>query len=198
MNAILTDDGTEIFYKDWGTGRPVVLSHGWPLHSDSWEAQQRQLAEAGHRVIAHDRRGHGRSTQTWDGNDMDTYADDLACLLTTLDLYEVTLVGFSTGGGEVVRYLSRHGSERVRKLVLVSAVPPMMLRTDDNPDGLPVGVFDDLRAGEGRIQSVVATGLILEEVAGHAWCAVDGGAAEDDRAGVSAGVVAGPDRFDDR
>jgi non-heme chloroperoxidase len=148
MNAILTDDGTEIFYKDWGSGQPVVLSHGWPLNCDSWEVQQRQLAEAGHRAIAHDRRGHGRSSQTWHGNDMDTYADDLACLLTTLDLSEVTLVGFSTGGGEVVRYLSRHGSERVRKLVLVSAVPPMMLRTDDNPGGLPLAVFDDIRAGE--------------------------------------------------
>lgn len=148
MNAILTDDGTEIFYKDWGSGPPVVLSHGWPLNCDSWEVPQRQLAVAGHRVIAHDRRGHGRSSQTWHGNDMDTYADDLACLLGTLDLSEVTLVGFSTGGGEVVRYLKRHGSERVRKLVLVSAVPPMMLQTDDNPGGLPVAVFDDIRAGE--------------------------------------------------
>jgi non-heme chloroperoxidase len=148
MNAILTDDGAEIFFKDWGTGQPVVLSHGWPLNSDSWEAQQRQLAEAGHRVIAHDRRGHGRSSQTWHGNDMDTYADDLACLMTTLDLHAATLVGFSTGGGEVVRYLSRHGSERVRKLVLVSAVPPLMQRTDDNPGGLPIDVFDDIRSGE--------------------------------------------------
>lgn len=147
MNAIITDDGTEIHYRDWGSGRPVVLSHGWPLNADSWESQQLFLAEHGYRAIAHDRRGHGRSTQTWEGNDMDTYADDLDCLISTLDLREVTLVGFSTGGGEVVRYLARHGSARVRQLVLVSAVPPFMLRTPDNPEGLPADGFDALRAG---------------------------------------------------
>ncbi|SDJ78804.1 non-heme chloroperoxidase [Nocardioides sp. YR527] len=147
MNAIITDDGTEIHYRDWGSGRPVVLSHGWPLNADSWESQQLFLAEHGYRAIAHDRRGHGRSTQTWVGNDMDTYADDLECLISTLDLNEVTLVGFSTGGGEVVRYLARHGSARVRRLVLVSAVPPFMLRTPDNPEGLPADGFDALRAG---------------------------------------------------
>lgn len=147
MNAIITDDGTEIHYRDWGSGRPVVLSHGWPLNADSWESQQLFLAEHGYRAIAHDRRGHGRSTQTWAGNDMDTYADDLECLISTLDLSEVTLVGFSTGGGEVVRYLARHGSTRVRQLVLVSAVPPYMLGTPDNPEGLPADGFDALRAG---------------------------------------------------
>ncbi|WP_406033019.1 alpha/beta hydrolase [Nocardioides sp. NBC_00163] len=147
MNAIITDDGTEIHYRDWGSGRPVVLSHGWPLNADSWESQQLFLAEHGYRSIAHDRRGHGRSTQTWEGNDMDTYADDLECLLSTLDLREVTLVGFSTGGGEVVRFLARHGSGRVRQLVLVSAVPPFMTRTSDNPEGLPAEVFDELRTG---------------------------------------------------
>src|SRR5688572_28473499 len=123
MTAILTDDGTEIFYRDWGTGHPVVLSHEWPLNADSWEYHQLFLAENGHRAVAHDRRGHGRSSQTWQGNDMDTYADDLDCLLTTLELKDVTLVGFGTGGGEVVRYLSRHGTARVTKLVLVAAVP---------------------------------------------------------------------------
>ena len=147
MSALLTDDGTEIFFRDWGAGRPVVLCHGWPLNADSWESQQHFLADHGYRAIAHDRRGHGRSTQTWHGNDMDTYADDLACLITTLDLHDVTMVGFSTGGGEVVRYLSRHGPERVRSLVLVAAVVPFRLRTDDNPDGIPVEVFDALRNG---------------------------------------------------
>ena len=148
MPTITTSDGTEIFYKDWGTGRPVVLSHGWPLNSDSWEAQQLFLASHGYRAIAHDRRGHGRSAQTWNGNEMDTYADDLATLIEALDLRELILVGHSTGGGEIVRYLGRHGSARVAKLVLVSAVPPLMLRTDDNPDGLPIEVFDGIRAGE--------------------------------------------------
>ena len=147
MSFVTTADGTQIFYKDWGTGRPVVLSHGWPLNSDSWEAQQLFLADNGHRVIAHDRRGHGRSTQTWHGNDMDTYADDLAALLDHLDLHEVTLVGFSTGGGEVSRYIGRHGTSRVAQAVLVSAVPPLMVRRDDNPGGVPMEVFDGLRAG---------------------------------------------------
>jgi non-heme chloroperoxidase len=147
MSTVITDDGTEIYYKDWGEGPPVVLSHGWPLSSDSWEAQMLFLAEHGLRVVAHDRRGHGRSTQSWYGNEMDTYADDLACLITTLDLCDLTLVGFSTGGGEVARYIGRHGTERVAKVVLVSAVPPFMLRTDDNPDGVPLEVFDGIRAG---------------------------------------------------
>ncbi|MEU6147790.1 alpha/beta hydrolase [Streptomyces sp. NPDC047081] len=147
MPYVTAADGAEIFYKDWGAGRPVVLSHGWPLNSDSWEAQQLFLASNGFRAIAHDRRGHGRSTQTWNGNDMDTYADDLATLIDTLDLRDVTLVGFSTGGGEVARYVGRHGTTRVAQLVLVSAVPPFMLKTDDNPSGVPVEVFDGLRAG---------------------------------------------------
>ncbi|WP_328461641.1 alpha/beta hydrolase [Actinoplanes sp. NBC_00393] len=147
MGYATAADGAEIFYKDWGSGRPVVLSHGWPLNSDSWEAQQLFLAAHGYRAIAHDRRGHGRSTQTWDGNEMDTYADDLATLLTSLDLTEVTLVGFSTGGGEVARYIGRHGTGRIAQVVLVSAVPPLMLRTPDNPGGVPVEVFDAIRAG---------------------------------------------------
>ena len=146
MPFVTTADGTEIFYKDWGQGRPVVLSHGWPLDSDSWEKQQLALAEAGYRAIAHDRRGHGRSTQTWAGNDMDTYADDLAAVIEHLDLRDVTLVGFSTGGGEVTRYTARHGLERIAQLALVSAVTPFMLRTDDNPGGVPLEVFDGLRA----------------------------------------------------
>ncbi|GLY15453.1 alpha/beta hydrolase [Kineosporia rhizophila] len=147
MSFVTTSDGTQIFYKDWGTGRPVVLSHGWPLNSDSWEAQQLFLAENGYRVVAHDRRGHGRSTQSWTGNEMNTYADDLAAVIEHLDLQEVTLVGFSTGGGEITRYMGRHGTARVAQAVLVSAVPPLMLRREDNPGGLPIEVFDGLRAG---------------------------------------------------
>jgi non-heme chloroperoxidase len=147
MGFITAADGAQIYYKDWGDGRPVVLSHGWPLSSDSWEAQMLFLASNGYRCVAHDRRGHGRSAQTWHGNDMDTYADDLAALIDALDLRDVTLVGFSTGGGEVARYIGRHGTGRVAKVALVSAVPPFMLRTDDNPDGVPMEVFDGLRAG---------------------------------------------------
>ncbi|BCJ47051.1 chloroperoxidase [Actinoplanes ianthinogenes] len=147
MSFVTTADGTRIFYKDWGSGRPVVLSHGWPLNSDSWEAQQLFLANNGYRVIAHDRRGHGRSTQTWHGNEMDTYADDLAALLDHLDLHDVTLVGFSTGGGEITRYIGRHGTARAAQAVLVSAVPPLMLQRADNPGGVPIEVFDGLRAG---------------------------------------------------
>jgi non-heme chloroperoxidase len=147
MPYVTAADGAQIFYKAWGEGRPVVLSHGWPLNSDSWEAQQLVLAENGFRAIAHDRRGHGRSTQTWDGNEMNTYADDLATVLRELDLREVTLVGFSTGGGEVARYVGRHGSARVAQVVLVSAVPPFMLQTEDNPGGVPIEVFDGIRAG---------------------------------------------------
>jgi non-heme chloroperoxidase len=153
MGFIAAGDGAQIYYKDWGIGEPVVLSHGWPLNSDSWEAQMLLLASNGYRCIAHDRRGHGRSTQTWDGNNMDTYADDLATLIETLDLREVTLVGFSTGGGEVARYIGRHGTGRVAKVALVAAVPPFMLRTPDNPGGVPVEVFDGLRAGSSADRS---------------------------------------------
>ncbi|MDR7275356.1 alpha/beta fold hydrolase [Catenuloplanes atrovinosus] len=147
MTYVTTPDGTQIFLKDWGAGRPVVLSHGWPLNSDSWEAQALHLASNGYRVIAHDRRGHGRSTQTWHGNEMNTYADDLAAVIEALDLRDATLIGFSTGGGEVARYIGRHGTARVAQAVLVSAVPPLMLKTDDNPGGVPIDVFDGLRAG---------------------------------------------------
>jgi non-heme chloroperoxidase len=147
VNTITTQDGTEIYYKDWGKGPPVVFSHGWPLSSDSWEAQMLFLASNGYRCIAHDRRGHGRSSQPWNGNDMDTYADDLATLIDTLDLNGAFLVGFSAGGGEVARYIGRHGTKRVRKAALVAAVPPLMLKTPSNPGGLPSGVFDGLRAG---------------------------------------------------
>ena len=154
MPFVTADDGAQIFYRDWGDGgSPVVLSHGWPLNSDAWEATARFLAEHGHRAIAHDRRGHGRSSQTWHGNEMDTYADDLACLVDALDLTGMTLVGHSTGGGETVRYVGRHGTGRVAGLVLVSAVPPLMLRTDDNPEGLPIDVFDGIRAGEAANRS---------------------------------------------
>jgi non-heme chloroperoxidase len=147
MPTITTSDGAEIFFKDWGEGPVVVLCHGWPLNADSWDAQALFLATNGFRVIAHDRRGHGRSSQEWSGNEMDTYADDLAALLDHLDVTGVMLVGFSTGGGEAARYIGRHGTGRVAKAVLVSAVPPFMLKTDDNPGGVPVEVFDGLRAG---------------------------------------------------
>jgi non-heme chloroperoxidase len=146
MSTITTRDGTSLYYKDWGTGKPVVFSHGWPLSSDSWEAQMLYLAERGFRAIAHDRRGHGRSSQPWTGNDMDTYADDLATVIETLDLDGVTLVGFSTGGGEVARYIGRHGTKRVAKAALISAIPPLMLKTAKNPNGTPMAVFDGLRA----------------------------------------------------
>ena len=146
MPSITTKDGTEIFYKDWGLGRPVVFSHGWPLNGDAWDPQLRFLASNGFRTIAHDRRGHGRSSQPWDGNTMDHYADDLAAVIRALDLHDVALVGHSTGGGEVVRYLGRHGSERVSQVVLVGAIPPLMLQTVDNPAGTPIEVFDQMRA----------------------------------------------------
>jgi non-heme chloroperoxidase len=145
MGTITTRDGTQIYYKDWGSGPPVVFSHGWPLCSDSWESQMLYLASHGYRCIAHDRRGHGRSSQPWDGNEMDTYADDLAALLEALDVRGAALFGFSTGGGEVARYVGRHGTGRVAKVALVSAVPPLMLKTDANPGGLPIDVFDGLR-----------------------------------------------------
>lgn len=146
-NILRTQDGTTIYYKDWGSGAPVVFSHGWPLSSDAWEDQMFFLASNGYRVIAHDRRGHGRSSQPFDGNDMDTYADDLAELIEALDLQGATLVGHSTGGGEVARYIGRHGTARLSGAVLVGAVPPLMLQTPDNPLGLPIDAFDDIRSG---------------------------------------------------
>jgi non-heme chloroperoxidase len=145
MPIITTKDGTRIFYKDWGTGQPIVFSHGWPLSADDWDLQMLFFGQLGYRVIAHDRRGHGRSTQTWDGNEMDTYADDLAALFETLDLKNAIMVGHSTGGGEVAHYLGRHGTKRVAKAVLMSAVPPVMLKSASNPGGLPMEVFDGLR-----------------------------------------------------
>jgi non-heme chloroperoxidase len=153
MNTITTKDGTSIYYKDWGTGRPITFSHGWPLSADAWDAQMLFLGQQGYRVIAHDRRGHGRSGQTWTGNDMDTYADDLAELIEALDLKDLTMVGHSTGGGEVARYIGRHGNKRVSKAVLISSVPPLMLKTDTNPGGLPLSVFDQIRAGVARDRS---------------------------------------------
>ena len=146
MATITTKDGTDIFYKDWGKGQPIVFSHGWPLTADDWDTHMLFFGERGYREIAHDRRGHGLSTQTWEGNDMDTYADDLAMLFEKLDLKNAIMVGHSTGGGEVARYIGRHGSKRVEKAVLMSAVPPLMLKTEKNPGGLPLSVFDGLRA----------------------------------------------------
>ncbi len=147
MDTITTRDGTQIYFKDWGTGKPVVFSHGWPLSADAWDAQMLFLGQHGYRVIAHDRRGHGRSSQSWGGNDLDTYADDLAELIEALDLKDITLVGHSTGGGEVTRYVGRHGNKRLSGLVLMGAIPPVMLKSEENPGGLPISVFDDLRAG---------------------------------------------------
>ncbi len=146
MPVIKTNDGTQLHYKDWGKGQPIVFSHGWPLSADAWEDQMIFLAARGYRCIAHDRRGHGRSDQPWDGNDMDTYADDLAALVSTLDLRNAIHIGHSTGGGEVTRYIGRHGTERVAKAILISAVPPLMLKTDANPAGLPIEAFDQLRS----------------------------------------------------
>jgi len=146
MPTITTKDGTQIYYKDWGTGQPIVFSHGWPLSADAFEDQMIFLAARGYRCIAHDRRGHGRSDQPWNGNDMDTYADDLAELVTKLDLQSAIHVGHSTGGGEVTRYIGRHGTKRVAKAILISAVPPLMLKTDANPGGLPLAAFDEIRA----------------------------------------------------
>ncbi|MEU8001998.1 alpha/beta hydrolase [Catellatospora sp. NPDC049111] len=150
---VTTKDGTQIFYKDWGTGQPVVFSHGWPLTADAWDDQMWYVVSNGFRGIAHDRRGHGRSSQPWEGNDLNTYADDLAAVIEKLDLRDVVLVGHSTGGGEVVRYMGRHGTDRVSKAVLVGAIPPLMLQTDANPEGLPRSVFDGLREGVERDRS---------------------------------------------
>src|ERR1700732_4111963 len=146
MSTITVKDGTKIFFKDWGSGQPIVFSHGWPLTADDWDGQMLFFGQQGYRVIAHDRRGHGRSSQTWGGNDMDTYADDLAQLFEALDIQNAIMVGHSTGGGEVARYLGRHGSKRVAKAALISAVPPLMLKTEKNPTGQPLSVFDGLRA----------------------------------------------------
>jgi non-heme chloroperoxidase len=147
MTTVTTQDGTRIFYKDWGTGQPVVFSHGWPLDADAWDPQMLFLAQKGYRVIAHDRRGHGRSDQPSAGNDMDTYADDLAAVLDAPDVKGAMLVGHSTGGGEVAHYIGRHGTARVAKVVLIGAVPPIMLKTEANPGGLPISVFDGIRDG---------------------------------------------------
>ena len=147
MPIITTKDGTEIFYKDWGSGQPIVFSHGWPLSADDWDPQMLFFVQHGFRVVAHDRRGHGRSSQTFAGNEMDTYADDLAALTDALDLHDAIHVGHSTGGGEVARYIGRHGTKRVAKAVLIGAVPPLMLKTASNPGGLPMEVFDGIRAG---------------------------------------------------
>jgi non-heme chloroperoxidase len=147
MSTITAKDGTSIYYKDWGSGQPIVFSHGWPLNADAWDAQMLFLGQHGYRVIAHDRRGHGRSGQSWEGNEMDTYADDLAGLFEALDLKNAVMVGHSTGGGEVARYLGRHGTSRVSKAVLIGSVPPIMLKSDKNPGGLPLSAFDEIRAG---------------------------------------------------
>ena len=153
MSTITVKDGTEIYYKDWGEGPVVTFSHGWPLNADAWDGQMLFLAQHGYRVIAHDRRGHGRSSQPATGNDMDGYADDLAALIEALDLHDATLVGHSTGGGEVARYIGRHGTSRVAKALLLSAVPPIMLQSDANPEGLPMKVFDSLRESVVRDRS---------------------------------------------
>jgi non-heme chloroperoxidase len=148
--TITTTDGTVLYYKDWGSGQPVVFSHGWPLDADAWDEQLDLVAGHGFRAVAHDRRGHGRSSQPWNGNDLDTYADDLAELIAQFDLHDVILVGHSTGGGEVTRYIGRHGTARVAKAVLVSAIPPLMLRTEANPGGLPIETFDEMRTAMAR------------------------------------------------
>ena len=162
MNAITSKDGTQIYYKDWGRGPVVTFSHGWPLNADAWDGQLQYLAQRGFRAIAHDRRGHGRSDQASSGNDMNTYADDLADVINALDLRNVTVVGHSTGGGEVARYIGRHGTSRVAKAVLVAAVPPLMLKTDANPEGLPMEVFDAIRAGLAKDRSQFYRDLAIQ------------------------------------
>ena len=161
MSTFTTQDGTLIYYKDWGTGQPVVFCHGWPLCADSWAAQMLFLAGNGYRCIAHDRRGHGRSSQPWNGNDMDTYADDLAEFIETLDLNNAVLIGFSAGGGEVARYVGRYGTKRVAKLALIAAVPPMMLKTETNPGGLPIESFDEIRQS-----SIADRSQLYKDIAG--------------------------------
>jgi non-heme chloroperoxidase len=175
MSTITVKDGTTIYYKDWGKGPVVTFSHGWPLNSDAWDGQLHFLAQNGFRVIAHDRRGHGRSSQAWTGNDMDGYADDLSALIKTLDLKEVTLVGHSTGGGEVARYIGRHGTERVAAAVLIAAVPPIMVKSALNTDGLPIEVFDGSRSSLTQDRSKFYKEFALwcqsagcKRVAGHA------------------------------
>src|SRR5499433_1867272 len=153
MAAIKTKDGTQIYYKDWGSGPVVTFSHGWPLNADAWDGQMLFLAQHGFRVVAHDRRGHGRSSQPSNGNDMNGYADDLAAVIEALDLKDVTVVGHSTGGGEVTRYIGRHGTKRVAKAVLIAAVPPIMLKSENNPEGLPMEVFDSLRSALAKDRS---------------------------------------------
>ncbi|MFL5206655.1 MAG: alpha/beta fold hydrolase [Microvirga sp.] len=153
MSTITTKDGTKIFYKDWGTGQPILFSHGWPLMADAWDGQMLFFGQQGYRVVAHDRRSHGRSDQTWDGNHMDQYADDLAELIEKLDLRNIIMIGHSTGGGEVAHYIGRHGSDRVAKVVLVGAVPPLMLKTEANPEGTPIEVFDGIRKNTGGDRS---------------------------------------------
>ncbi len=158
MPTITTKDGARIFYKDWGTGQPIMFSHGWPLSSDDWDLQMLFFGQLGYRVIAHDRRGHGRSTQTWDGNEMDTYADDLSTLFETLDLKNVIMVGhFGPEAGEVAHYIGRHGSKRVGKAVLGGAVPPVMVKSESNPGGLPIEVFDGIRKGVAENRSQFPT-----------------------------------------
>jgi len=162
MSTITSKDGTQIYYKDWGTGPAVTFSHGWPLNADAWDGQMLFLAQRGFRVVAHDRRGHGRSGQASSGNDMNGYADDLAAVIETLDLRNATLVGHSTGGGEVVRYIGRHGTKRVAKAVLIAAVPPLLLRTAANPEGLPLEVFDSIRASVAKDRSQYYRDLAIQ------------------------------------
>jgi non-heme chloroperoxidase len=161
MNTITVKDGTTIYFKDWGKGQPIVFCHGWPLTADAWDAQMLFFGQRGYRVIAHDRRGNGRSSQPWDGNDMDTYADDLAALFEKLDLKNAAMMGHSTGGGEVARYLGRHGTKRVAKAILAGAVPPLMLKTEKNPGGLPMSAFDAIRAGVAGDRSLFYKDLTL-------------------------------------